>query len=592
VSQVQVNVSYIIVPFCSCLKLLYHMAAHLQGTPEMAKKILAHSINRPALDWIERTDYIVNGVARISYDPDVLVQDGWTLKKSSSPQGASGGAFLIGRKIIWEKYDAVIIAFVHDDELGDLWKAMWIADQDTFDLEADEMWDALKKWENKQAKKRIRTANASTKGDGEKAKEKQASRGHLRYKTFADFSVDGVEHGIVLAASSNSNARKGVMWPARVMHVSELDRGSSSAKECSNSNNRRGAAKRNLAVIFLAPYWNGQQLKKVKGSYTDVPTSVYSTGPLFEVETVEPTTQIIKKYPYDDNTDTLSIDKVRTEFKFLGLPKAAFPRYLDAHRVAAALQRFGKGILTKDAAENSHLFGALTDCHQMAIKTTQYPTALLELPYDFILKQLPHPSEQVSQMSADEADELTEPVLHLSGMLQAMKPPNCFGTPESGGGSGGPNNHTRMMRMDSSSLMACPPTPQARPQPAVLESPAVQTPAGLTVSNFASEYLLSAVSGTGRSNKEGGEDGATAAATAITLAGSASRFTFLGHHLSSLVVALNDETRDQAAKPAIKKRTRLATFLNECLSTKVSYIQRVFICLIEAGAWRQFDHLF
>jgi len=489
----------------------------------MAKRILAHAINRPARNNNERTEHILEGVRRISYDPHVLVQDGWTLTKSETAQGASGGAFMIGKKIIWEKYEAIIIAFVHDDELGDLWKAMWISDQDTFDLEAEEMWDALKKWESKQAKKRVRNNNITN-------AEAPAAKGHLRYHTYADFSVDGVEHGVVLAASSHQNARRGVMWPARVLHVSELEP-SAGGKDTLT---RRGAAKRNLAVVFLAPYWNGQYLKKSKGALGAAPTSIFSTGPLFEIEHVEPTEQVFKKYSYDE-INNLSVDKVRTEFRFLGLPKAAFPRYLDAHRIAAALKRYGKNNFKKDS-DDSDAFSALTDCHQMALKTTQFPHALLELPYEYILQQLPHPSEKISQMTSDDAEELKEPTLDLESILNAMSPPHCFGfEPKSTGN-------------------VCPPTtPYRKIHPVFLQSPEEKNP-GFSVTNFASEYLLSAVGVIDADNVDGPD--------------SKSRLTFLGQHLSSLVDSLNAETGDFSG-PVENRRPRLAPLLNECLSTKV-----------------------
>ncbi len=190
------------------LELLFCYVYHMKGTPKMAKNIMAHSLQRHAETADQRLQFILDGIRRISYDPVVLNQDGWTTKKSESAQGALGGAYLIGRRIIWQRYEALVIAFVRDEEFGCLWKAVWVEDLDTFDLEADELKDAMKKWDNKQAKLK---RNQETKSSG--------SSGSTRASNKL-FSVDGIENGIILAAPS-SKASQGVMWPARVRHVVE-----------------------------------------------------------------------------------------------------------------------------------------------------------------------------------------------------------------------------------------------------------------------------------------------------------------------------------------------------------------------------------
>ena len=192
------------------IELLFSYVYHMKGTPEMAKKIMAYSLQRPAESAQHRLEFIIDAVRRISYDPVVLYQDGWTTRKAESPEGVLGGAFLIGRRIIWQRYEALVIAFIPDDDFGALWKAVWVEDLDTFDLEAGELQQAMKKWDNKQAKLNRKNKNPNN------------PSGSTRFAATAKFTVDGIENGIVLAAPT-SKAGRGVLWPARVRHVAEAN---------------------------------------------------------------------------------------------------------------------------------------------------------------------------------------------------------------------------------------------------------------------------------------------------------------------------------------------------------------------------------
>lgn len=78
-------------------------------------------------------------------------------------------------------------------------------------MEADEVQQGLTKYEKKQA--RLQKKNESTKATTEGTTRKQA---------IARFLVDGIEHGIVMALPTRGSS-KGVMWPARIMHVSEMN---------------------------------------------------------------------------------------------------------------------------------------------------------------------------------------------------------------------------------------------------------------------------------------------------------------------------------------------------------------------------------
>lgn len=66
--------------------------------------------------------------------------------------GATGGPYRFGEMVYWQGYEGVVIAYLHDNDLGDLWKAMWLEEFDTFDLEAEELEDARRKYERKKQK--------------------------------------------------------------------------------------------------------------------------------------------------------------------------------------------------------------------------------------------------------------------------------------------------------------------------------------------------------------------------------------------------------------------------------------------------------
>ena len=188
------------------LELLFRYVYHMKGTPVMAKKILAYALQRPAQSSEERLDIIIKAATRMNYDPIVLKQDGWTIKKTETADGPLGGAFYIGRRVIWQKHEAVIVAYIPDETYGGLWKGVFLEDLDTFDMEPGEMQQGLKKWENKSRQKATRNRISNS--------------GSTRFAATAKFNVPGIENGIILAKPTN-RASNGIMWPARVRNVVE-----------------------------------------------------------------------------------------------------------------------------------------------------------------------------------------------------------------------------------------------------------------------------------------------------------------------------------------------------------------------------------
>lgn len=376
---------------------LVRFVANMKSTPPEAKRILSYA-NSSSVEDLEQA------IRRTSFDPVVLEQDGWTCEKAEQPEGASGGAYWIGEMIRWQNSDAVVLAFVYDPEIGDLWKVAWVEEGEltTFDLEAEELREARKKWLRRQA------GSSKTQPDS-------GPRKSSRFLSSENFSVEGVEEGIVLAASFSRNARQGVYWPARIVHPSE-NRGNL-------SQSKRSSFKQKMDLVFLAPYWDSDNIygrnRKVEGLSESGP-SAFHGGALFQVETADASFETILPYPFDPEKG-VDIDQVKNSFRFTGLPKLAFERFLDSHRLALALKLFARKHAKRSDSPADMATAGLFETHPLALRAPIFPSVVLHLPFPFILSQLPQASSYDSGISS------TETVLRLSGIVEAMKPPNCWG---------------------------------------------------------------------------------------------------------------------------------------------------------------------
>ena len=359
---------------------------------------------RPAKTIEQRYEFIIDARNRLGYDPQVLVEDGWTITKTKKPEGKYKGAYLIGEKVIWEKHEAVVIAYLYETEgIGDLWKLIYIEDFAPFDLEADELQEGLKKMAKRESRRKAKQ-DAELQGYPKKTSSR-TSRNKI--------SVIGIEYGIVMAVSSSVSARSGVKWPARVLNVAEVE-------QLLSSSSRRSSAKNSVPVVFLAPYWNGASAVKGKASSATA-SNPFSSGPLFQLEYVEVTPENIAEYTHEK----VSIDHMRTEFQFSGLPKPAFTRFVNAHRMAIAFRSYAKKHLVNELqGDNTEAIATLTDAHVMSVKSPLFPDAVLNLPYEYLLAQLPCPIEK---SVSDKNEEEYEPAINFVSILDSMKPPFCFG---------------------------------------------------------------------------------------------------------------------------------------------------------------------
>lgn len=498
---------------------LFSYVYNMPDIPAMAKQILAHYIQRPVASILERQKSIVEAIDRISYDPIVLNQDGWTTAKVDVPDSATGGAFMIGRKILWERFPAVVIAFVHDEGLGDLWKCMWTDDLDTFDLEADELQEGIKRWERKMAREK----------ENNKQSKVVKSSTSARFEQSRNFTVKGVEDGIILATSYK--AKTGRPWPARIMHVAEIKSGQLTS--------RRSSSKNEIHVVFLAPYWNNQAVRSTNAS------STYESGPLFELETIDVSENTIQEYPYDIKDGTLSIDKLRTAFSFLGLPKSALRRYLNSHRIAMALKTYAHKMNSKNVEQSSNIdaLSSMTETHPLSVKTFLFPEALLCLPFEYTLQKYPKVPDldKVTKIDDDDIEE-TEPIIKLSQMLESLCPPLCWNNSS----SGTTNTDAKLQSPYRDELKLVTKSPEKIPLPI----------GGLTKENsfnyqqFCSKFIID------KFEHEGG-------APIIPLQALKRTLEDLVSQLNGSIVEVESVSNPQ------ERQSHLRTFLLDCLTTKV-----------------------
>jgi len=384
------------------LKLISHVLRHVYNykkVPKQAKLILAN------ID-MKNPKNIDEAINRISNDPIVLQQDGWTTAKASEPEGAFGRAYRIGEKIWWQGYLGVVIAFTIDNDYGDLWKGMWVEDCVTFDLEAPELEDSRKKYERRKA----------------------VSLKMMKETPKVDFNVDGIEHGIILATTFANGSKHGVFWPARVMYASELD----------GVKYKRNRNKKQVDVVFLAPYWNSDRTMMNNGGGRRVEAlsdpvgghgeAIFSSGPLFEVQNIDANDESIQRYPYDAESG-LDIDSLRSSFKLMGLPKDAFSRFLDSQRLALGFKTYSQTELKSTSASDSdRTSAALLEGHPLAIQTAHFPISVLQLPFIHMLSQLPHHEKQMFRPNTYPGDIAKgEPALQFGRILDSMNPPTCWG---------------------------------------------------------------------------------------------------------------------------------------------------------------------
>jgi hypothetical protein len=111
---------------------------------------------------------------------------------------------------------------------------------------------------------------------------------------------------------------------------------------------------------------------------------------------------------------------LRMSFRFTGLPKGAFQRFLDSHRLALALKAYAMEKACSISASDLASAG-LFETHPMAVQAPVFPFVVLHLPFSYILSELPS-----FQRDGSENESKTEPIIQISSILKSMKPPQCW----------------------------------------------------------------------------------------------------------------------------------------------------------------------
>jgi hypothetical protein len=249
----------------------------------------------------------------------------------------------------------------------------------------------------------------------------------------------------------------------------------------------------------------------------------------------------------------ISITNLQSEFRFLGLPKAAFSRFLDSHRIAMALKTYARKEMKKSfqSAIDADATAALTDTHPMSIRTFAFPEALLHLPFEYILSKHPDPAKRKVKSFIEDDTEVTEPIMQLQTILKAITPPNCW-------------SETLV------SSLSHPETPVKKVQPLSLPDSKGLTP---TMSP-ALDISLRVSSESERKNLWGIESFASAYLLRHIQSasnGDVSPLHSLHEGLRKLVKNLNKvviESEEAAVQNLESRREKLASILVQCLSVK------------------------
>jgi hypothetical protein len=309
------------------------------------------------------------------------------------------------------------------------------------------------------------------------------------------------------------------------MHVSELDK--------SETQGKRTSSKGKISVVFLAPYWSSVSGLVGKGG-----AGGFSNYPLLELDSIDVSPSTIQKYPHAGSRG-LNIHQLRVAFRFTGLPKYAFPRFVDSHRFALALKTYAQNEI--QAATLADATAALFDTHPLAIQTARYPRALLHLPFEHILAKLPPVGDEKSA-SFYEEDDKVEPVVQLAQIMKSMEPPRCWGqAPDEGSIAVSPQKK-------SDAPMHLIASPQAVLPGKTADGDRQNGFAPVRLNDFASELLLDELSGL-----EGSD------ISSASLKGDLGRYI---SRLCTMIPRLENLEADQT-------QARVASLLLECLRMKV-----------------------
>ena len=199
--------------------------------------------------------------------------------------------------------------------------------------------------------------------------------------------------------------------------------------------------------------------------------------------------------------------------------------------------------------DNAFASASLTESHVLSVLTPIFPQVVLNLPFDFVLGKLPHPSDHASISTDDDGESISEPTIDIESIIKSMSPPECFGkqiTP------GEPENCSTPRNQRSTLILS--PNPQFTPSSKKLDHPStVENDEAWAINNFASEFLVGLLQ-----VQSVNEDFAI------------NSFVHMGQLLASLISKLKQITGKEVNALESSKKGTLKKFLLQCLLVKVS----------------------
>jgi hypothetical protein len=183
---------------------------------------------------------------------------------------------------------------------------------------------------------------------------------------------------------------------------------------------------------------------------------------------------------------------------------------------------------------------SLTDFHPLTIRAPEFPSVVLNLPYDFILAQLPHPSDLASRPPNEDENELTEHVLNIKFILESMSPPLCWNPEEKG------NNH----ESNTKSIMSPLESPRLQRRISDLASVTLPTESCLDISQYTSDIFFLNLLEYDDSCRN-------------------SELKIIGDHLEYLLTQLNQLNHHTFGLKTRENIEKLGSFLLKCLDVKV-----------------------
>ncbi|GMI14694.1 hypothetical protein TrVE_jg1572 [Triparma verrucosa] len=132
----------------------FALVIKLEDMPAEAIRILTYAAVRESMTTTQKYGFMVEAVQMTLFDKKVLQEDSWQTKPTKLTVDEGGNVVrvwnktdYIGRSVYWVRSEATVIAFITDEEIGDLWKVKWVNWNSSCDLDRGELIEGLKAWD-------------------------------------------------------------------------------------------------------------------------------------------------------------------------------------------------------------------------------------------------------------------------------------------------------------------------------------------------------------------------------------------------------------------------------------------------------------